>query len=202
MTIRRLTPKQRRVLEFIQRYGELHGCPPTQQEIAAGLGFRSLGTVQNYLVRLQEQGFLRRPWNAKRALEVVSPERETRGLPLLGWVAAGKPIEAVASEDELDVPPSLLGRGEHFVLRVDGHSMVEDGILDRDYLVVRRQSTARDGQTVVALVDGAATVKRFYRRRGEVELKPANGAMEPIRVRGNQDLRLEGIVVAVIRRCG
>jgi repressor LexA len=202
MIMSRLTPKQKRVLEFIHGYSERHGCAPTQQEIAVEFGFRSLGTVQNYLVRLETHGLLRRPWNAKRALEVIRPERARYALPLLGWVAAGRPIEAVVSDDELDVPPSMLGRGEHFVLRVQGDSMVEDGILDRDYLVVRRQASADDGQTVVALVDGGATVKRFHRRGGEVELRPANRALGSIRVRSGQDFRVEGVVVGVIRRCG
>lgn len=202
MTMSRLTPKQKRVLEFVQGYSERHGCAPTQHEIAREFGFRSLGTVQNYLVRLESQGVLRRSWNAKRALEVIRPESVGSTLPLLGWVAAGRPIEAVASDDELDVPPSMLGRGEHFVLRVRGDSMVEDAILDRDYLVVRRQASADNGQTVVALVDGAATVKRLYRRGGEVELRPANGALEPILVREGQDFRVEGVIVGVIRRCG
>lgn len=201
MTTHFLTPKQKQVLSFIREYAETHGYAPTQQEIARHFGFRSLGTVQNYLVRLEEQGLLRRSWNAKRALEVVGPEGSGLALPLVGWVAAGRPIEAVASDDSLEVPPWMLGKGEHFVLRVKGSSMVEDGILDRDYLVVRRQATVDNGQTVVAVLDGEATVKRFYRVGTEVELRPANSAMEPIRVPKGAPLRIEGAVVAVIRRC-
>lgn len=202
MTTHYLTPKQQQVLSFIREYGKTRGYAPTQQEIARHFGFRSLGTVQNYLVRLEEQGLLRRSWNAKRALEVVDPEGSAGlALPLLGWVAAGRPIEAVASDDSLEVPPWMLGRGEHFVLRVKGDSMVEDGILDRDYLVVRRQAAVNDGQTVVAVLDGEATVKRFYRVGTGVELRPANSAMAPIRVPEGAPLRIEGAVVAVIRRC-
>lgn len=196
-----LTPKQQRVLEFIRAYWRARGCAPTQEEIAAKLGFRSLGTVQNYLVRLERHGVLKRPWNAKRALEVVEPEDQGAELPLLGTVAAGRPIEAVSTADVVEVPRSMVGRGETFVLRVKGDSMVEDGILDGDLVVVRRQGVAEDGQTVVALVDGAATVKRLYRRRGRVELHPANPAMAPLSVGAEQTFGIEGIVVGVIRHC-
>ncbi len=202
MTIMGLTPKQKQVLEFIQGYAESRGYPPTQQEIAARFGFRSLGTVQNYLVRLEQHGLLRRSWNAKRAIEVVRPKQtDTLELPLLGYVAAGLPIEAVSTDDTLEVPPSMVSGGENFVLRVKGNSMVEDGILDGDYVVVRRQQTASNGQTVVALVDGDATVKRFHHRDSGIELLPANAAMQPIHVSPEQEFQIEGIVVGVIRHC-
>ena len=202
MSTARLTPKQTQVLEFIRDYADAHGYPPTQQEIARRFGFRSLGTVQNYLVRLEQHGLLRRSWNAKRALEVVRPRQaETLELPLLGYVAAGRPIEAVTTDDVLEVPPSMVRGGENFVLRVKGDSMVEDGILDGDYVVVKRQSSASNGQTVVALVDGEATVKRFYQRGDGVELHPANAAMEPILVGAGHDFQIEGLVVGVIRHC-
>ncbi|HSH70407.1 MAG TPA: transcriptional repressor LexA [Deferrisomatales bacterium] len=202
MTTTGLTPKQKQVLEFIHGYAEARGYPPTQQEIATRFGFRSLGTVQNYLVRLEQHGLLRRSWNAKRAIEVVGPKQTNAlELPLLGTVAAGRPIEAVSTDDTLEVPPSMVGGGENFVLRVKGDSMVEDGILDGDYVVVRRQQTANNGQTVVALVDGDATVKRFHRRGNGIELLPANVAMRPIQVSAEQQFEIEGIVVGVIRHC-
>jgi repressor LexA len=199
MTVSRLTPKQKRLLEFIQGYQKAHGYAPTQQEIAERFGFRSLGTVQNYLVRLERQGLLRKPWNAKRALEVVEAEPSAYRLPLLGRVAAGRPIEPVSGGDEIEVPSFMVRGGESFVLRVVGDSMIGDGILDGDYVVVRRRATAENGETVVALVDGEATVKRYYRRNGRVELLPANPAMDPIHVGEGQDLRLEGVVVGVLR---
>ncbi len=196
-----LTPKQQRVLDFIRSYWRSRGCAPTQEEIAARLGFRSLGTVQNYLVRLERQGVLKRPWNAKRALEVVEPEGAVPELPLLGTVAAGRPIEAVTTPDTVEVPGSMLGRGDAFVLRVKGDSMVDDGILDGDLVVVRRQNSAENGQTVVALVDGAATVKRLYRRGGRVELRPANPAVDSLWIGAEQAFGIEGVVVGVIRHC-
>ncbi len=201
MGTHRLTPKQKQVLEYIRTYAEANGYAPTQREIARRFGFRSLGTVQNYLVRLERQGLLRRDWNAKRALEVVRPEPAGLELPLVGFVAAGRPIEAVASPDVIEVPPGMVRGGENFALRVVGDSMVGDGILDGDYVVVRRQTHAANGQTVVALVDGEATVKRFYRRGGRVELRPANPLMDPIEVGPGQALRIEGVVIGVIRHC-
>jgi repressor LexA len=199
MERRVITPKQKQILDYIQGYQEARGYAPTQQEIAGRFGFRSLGTVQNYLVRLQRQGFLRKPWNAKRALEVLGAEPRGLELPLLGRVAAGKPIEAVAGDDTLEVPPFLVKGGENFVLKVVGDSMIEEGILDGDFVVVRRRETAENGQTVVALVDGGATVKRYYRRGGSVALHPANPAMAPIEVGEEQDFHIEGVVVGVIR---
>ncbi|MBE0617221.1 MAG: transcriptional repressor LexA, partial [Proteobacteria bacterium] len=191
----------KKVLDFIRDFASARGYAPSQQEIAGRFGFRSLGTVQNYLVRLEDQGLLRRSWNAKRAIEVVRSEsRGAPALPLLGWVAAGQPIEAVTTDDRLEVPPSMVGRGEHFVLRVKGDSMVEDGILDRDYVVIRRQETAHNGQIVVAVVDGEATVKRFFRTDRSVELRPANSTMGPIVVGPGQDLQVKGVAAGLIRR--
>lgn len=208
MTTGHLTPKQKKMLDFIRSYAEENGFAPSQQEIAASFGFQSLGTVQNYLVRLEREGFLRRSWNAKRALEVVADEPAPGGardneIPLLGRVAAGSPIEAVAAEETLEVPAWMIGRGESFALRVTGDSMCEDGILDGDFVIVRRQRTAENGQNVVAYVDGEATVKRFHvAGGGDVELQPANRTMSPIRIGRNQSLEILGVVVGVIRRCG
>ncbi len=141
----RLTPKQKRVLEFIRDYSRARGYAPTQQEIARRFGFRSLGTVQNYLTRLEREGLIRRRWNGKRALQVLDPEPTGLEVPLLGYVAAGRPIEAVETPDTTEVPSGMLRAGEHFVLRVRGDSMVDEGILDGDYVVVRRQATAGNG---------------------------------------------------------
>ncbi len=196
---RQLTPKQKRVLDFIRDYSEAFGYPPTQQEIARKFQLRSLGSVQNYLVRLERLGLLRRSWNAKRALEVVETEAQGFALPLCGYVAAGQPIEAVESPDTLEVPPGMVQGDDNFVLRVKGDSMVNDGILDGDYVVVRRQETARAGQTVVALIDGEATVKRYHPRAGGVELHPANDAMEPIVVPPESRFEINGVVVGVLR---
>ncbi len=196
-----LTPKQKAVLDYITSFSAAHGYPPSQQEIAAAFGYRSLGTVQNYLVRLVREGVLKKDWNAKRGLQILSAESNVSELPLVGLVAAGKPIEAIETADSIEVPASMIGPGENFVLRVRGDSMVGDGILDGDYVVVRKQAQADSGQTVVALINGEATVKRLLRKETRVELHPANPAMQPLLVGDSEDFRIEGIVVGVIRHC-
>ncbi len=196
-----MTPKQKKILDFIATCIEQQGYPPSQQEIARAFGFRSLGTVQNYLVRLEREGLLSRDWNARRGLQVKRTRVQGTELPLVGTVAAGKPIEAVEVPDSIEVPSSMVGPGENFVLRVRGDSMVGDGILDGDYVVVRKQPSAENGQTVVALIGNEATVKRFYRRGKTIELHPANPTMQPISVPPDADLRIEGVVVGVVRHC-
>jgi repressor LexA len=197
-----LTPKQKQILDFIEDYSAREDYPPSQQEIAHAFGFRSLGTVQNYLVRLEREGLLARDWNARRGMRVLR-RRIPAGavLPLAGTVAAGKPIEAIETPDTIEVPPSMVGPGENFVLRVRGDSMIGDGILDGDYVVVRRQATADNGQTVVALIGGEATVKIFHRKGRRIELRPANPTMIPIVIEDEESFRIEGVVVGVIRHC-
>ncbi|MFA5515006.1 MAG: transcriptional repressor LexA [Desulfuromonadales bacterium] len=196
-----LTPKQKKILDFITLHCEREGYPPSQQEIARAFGFRSLGTVQNYLVRLEREGALARTWNARRGMRVRTPPPRAAELPLAGVVAAGRPIEAVETPGSIDVPSSMVGRGDNFVLRVRGDSMIGDGILDGDYVVVRRQPEAGNGQTVVALIGGEATVKRFQRKGQRIELHPANPTMTPIMVENEESFRIEGVVIGVIRHC-
>ena len=198
----KLTEKQKGVLGYISRYRDEWGRSPSFEEICAHFGFRSFNTVTTYLKILEKKGYVRLPGkkNQKRAIEVISPVETRRfELPLLGRVAAGKPIEAVEDVDVIDVPPFMVGEGDHFVLQVKGDSMEDDGILDRDFVVVRKQPTAENGETVVALISNEATVKRYYRKQHRVELHPAHAGMEPIIV-GAGDLRIEGKVVGVIRK--
>lgn len=196
-----LTPKQKKILDFIEAYTDKEGYSPSQQEIARAFGYSSLGTVQNYLVRLEREGFLSKDWNAKRGMRVIRPKGNSIELPLAGTVAAGKPIEAVETPDTIEVPPSMVGPGENFVLLVQGDSMIEDGILDGDYVVVRKQASAENGQTVVALIREEATVKRLHRKEQRIELHPANPSMQPIVVEPEENFRIEGVVVGVIRHC-
>jgi repressor LexA len=201
MSMNVLTPKQKKILDFIRAYNDRAGYAPSQKEIAAAFGFSSLGTVQNYLVRLERQGFLVKDWNARRGMRVLSPAIKGVELPLAGAVAAGKPIEAIESPGMIEVPSSMVGRGENYVLRVQGDSMIGDGILDGDLVVVRKQATADSGRTVVALIHGEATVKRFYRKGEHIELHPANPALQPIRIENEEDFHIDGIVIGVIRHC-
>ncbi|MFO7460099.1 MAG: transcriptional repressor LexA [Desulfatiglandales bacterium] len=198
----KLTEKQKSFLEYLSRHIAEWGQAPSFEEIRSHFGFASYNTVTTYLKTLERKGYIRLPRkkNLKRALEVISPVETKRfEFPLLGRVAAGKPIEALEVADVIEVPLSMIGRGDHFVLQVKGDSMREDGILEGDFIVVRKQATAQNGETVVALINGEATVKKYYRKRDAVELRPANSAMTPILV-SEGDLRIQGRVVGVLRK--
>jgi repressor LexA len=198
----KLTEKQKDFLSFVSRYIRDWNRPPSFEEICSHFGFTSYNTVTTYLKTLERKGYVRLPErkNLKRAIEVISPVETRRfEFPLLGKVAAGKPIEAVETVDVIEVPPSMIGHGDHFVLQVKGDSMREDGILDGDFIIVRKQSTAENGETVVALINNEATVKKYYRRKEGVELRPAHSGMTPIRVQQG-DLQIQGKVVGVMRQ--
>ena len=197
----KLSAKQKDFLAYIARYIDEWGRSPSFDEICIHFGFKSYNTVTTYLKILARKGYIRLPQekNRKRAIELISPVETRRfEFPLLGRVAAGKPIEAIEDVSVIDVPPSMTGTGDHFVLLVQGDSMEEDGILDGDYVVVRKQPTAENGETVVALIDNEATVKKYYKRKGHVELRPAHTGMEPILIEEGE-LRIEGKVVGVLR---
>ena len=196
-----LTPKQRAVLQFLKDYRREHGMPPSYEEIRKEFGFASLNSARKHLLQLHRKGYIRSPWkNQKRALEIIEREAPPRAvtLPLLGSVAAGIPLDSEEVPESVDVPESLLRRGEHFALRVRGDSMIEDGIHEGDLLVVQQRETADEGETVVALVDGEATVKRFHRSGDQVELRPANAAYSPI-LSDPSHVLVRGVVVGLVR---
>jgi repressor LexA len=193
-----LTRRQKEILDFIRAYREEHGISPTQREIREKFRLSSFGTVQKHLKRLEEKGALKRDWNRSRGISPAELRPASREVPLLGRIAAGHPIEPFPDEETIEVPASLLGKGEHFVLRVRGDSMVEDGIRDGDYVVVCRRSSAENGQTVVALVRGEATLKRYYADGTRVRLQPANSAMVPITVDA-RDVTVQGVLTGLIR---
>jgi repressor LexA len=196
-----LTPKQRAVLQFLKDYRRLNGMPPSYDEIRREFGFSSLNSARKHLLQLHRKGFISSPWqNQKRALVITEEETPPRAvaLPLLGTVVAGEPLESEEVGGSVDVPEALLRRGEHFALRVRGDSMRNDGILDGDLLVVQKREEAGDGQTVVALVDGEATVKRYYRHQSNVELRPANPSFSSIVAEPDQ-VQVRGIVVGLVR---
>src|SRR5881397_3409880 len=184
-----LTGRQQEIWQFLGEYVDGHGYPPTVREIGDAVGLASPSTVHAHLANLERAGLLRRDPTKPRALELIGHQREEHGiskLPLVGEIAAGGPL--LAEENVVDyvgVPELLLCGGDEFVLRVKGDSMVNAGILDGDYVVVRRQADARNGEIVVALAGDdestdEATVKRFYRENGRVRLQPENDALEPI----------------------
>lgn len=197
-----LTKRQKQLFDYIQAYLSRRGYAPTLEEIGAHFRLSSLATVHKHLSNLEEKGLIRRTWNHSRAIELVPQRTEARAVevPLLGRVAAGRPIEALQQNDTIALPEELIRRDNTYVLRVAGDSMVDDGIWDGDYIVVEERSTAQNGETVIAEIGGEATVKRFYREKGgKVRLQPANDKIDPIIVRAN-DLEVRGVVVAVMRK--
>lgn len=196
-----LTKRQKEILDFIRKYRRDNGISPTQREIRETFQLSSFGTVQKHLKRLEEKGALSREWNRSRGIAPKEGGESSRGVPLLGLVAAGRPIEPFPHEEAIEVPATLLGKGEHFVLRVRGESMIEDGILDGDFVVVARREKAESGQTVVALVRGEATLKRYYAEGARIRLQPANSAMRPLMVDA-RDVTIQGVVTGLIRDYG
>ena len=211
MIERGTTDKQRRILEVIREFTAEMGYPPSVREIGERVGLSSSSTVQSHLKTLERRGLLRRDPTKPRALvpsDMVlraaapaarrDPATEGVAVPIVGRVAAGVPITAVENvEDTFVLPASFVGRNGAFMLRVKGDSMIEAAILDGDLIVVEPQPTAENGQIVVALIDGEATVKTFYREAGRIRLQPENRAMAPIYV---DDVTVVGRVEAVVRR--
>ena len=196
-----LTKRQQEIFDFIKRYAGEHGYPPTVRDIGKAIGLTSSSTVHAHLANLEKVGLLRRDPSKPRAIEVlVDKARQVvapTGLPVVGQVAAGQPVLAEENiEEYVDVPPIAGGEEGEFVLRVKGDSMKDAGIFEGDYVIVRRQESAADGDVVVALVGEEATVKRFFKESDHVRLQPENETMEPIRSR---DVQLLGRVVGVCR---
>jgi repressor LexA len=192
-----LTPKQKNVLEFLQRFIQENGYAPSYQEIANEFGLSSRSTAQKYVERLRDAGYLDMDAHSKRG---VTLKQSGCHLPLLGKVAAGKPIEYHLHQEFVEVPSSFLRvDAEHFCLIVQGDSMIEAGILDGDYAVIRRQDHADNGTVVVASVDGQATLKTIFKRKTGVELHAANPKYEPLVVNPPAQLRIEGVLTGVLR---
>jgi repressor LexA len=196
-----LTERQKEILDFIREFKKSKGIAPTHREICDQFGFSSYGTVYKHLSLLQKKGLIRRDWNQKRGVELVEddPHAEARTLPLLGYIAAGLPIEVAELSETIGVPQELTSRGENFVLKVRGDSMIDDGIFDRDFVVIEKRSLAENGEMVVAMVSGEVTLKRFYREGSRVRLQPANAEMQPI-FADAADVTVQGIVVGLMRR--
>jgi repressor LexA len=200
-----LTKRQKQILDFLEVFLDEYGYPPSYEEIARNFGYTSLATVHEHLENLRQKGYIRKSYNASRSIELM-PTRTAAAsaveLPLLGLVAAGRPIEAVSDQETIAVPEDLVSKGgRHYVLRVRGDSMVDEQIRDGDYVIVNSRNTADNGEMVVALVNGdSATVKKFYRERdGRVRLQPANVTMSPMYFHSHE-VAVQGVVVGVIRR--
>jgi repressor LexA len=198
-----LTKRQREILDYLNEFIQQHGYAPSLEEIGHRFNLSSLATVHKHLTNLQEKGFIRRAWNRSRSVELLPSRSGGRAveLPMLGYVAAGMPIEAVSSDEAISVPESLVtGRRDTYVLRVRGDSMIEEQIRDGDWVVVEDRATADNGEMVIAMVGGQdVTLKKFYREHGRIRLQPANPAMPPILV-DPDGVRIRGVVVGVMRK--
>lgn len=210
-----LTDKQQQILDFVNSQVEEKGYPPSVREICSAVGFKSTSTVHSYLEKLEKSGMISKDPTKPRALRVVGgtkaynskhgnekdyySRKELVDVPIVGKVTAGMPILAVENiEDTFPLPVDYVQNSTAFMLKVQGDSMVEAGILDKDLVLVRQQSTALNGDIVVALIDDEATVKTFYKEKGYVRLQPQNQFMDPIIVRSN--LSILGKVIGVFRK--
>jgi repressor LexA len=197
-----LTKRQREILDYLNDFIQQHGYAPSLEEIGRRFGLSSLATVHKHLTNLQEKGFIKRAWNRSRSVELVPTRTGTRSvdLPLLGYVAAGKPIEAISSSETISVPEDFIGKRDTYVLRVRGDSMIEEQIRDGDYVIVEDRKTAENGEMVVALLQGSdVTLKKFFRENGHVRLQPANPAMKPLVVPADH-VQVQGVIIGVMRK--
>ncbi|HJR52628.1 MAG TPA: transcriptional repressor LexA [Gemmatimonadota bacterium] len=202
----KLTRRQREIYDYLAEFIESNGYAPSLEEIAARFGLSSVATVHEHLENLEEKGAVRRDPHRSRAIELTDgggrgPRESAAILPLLGRVAAGQPLEAITDDETLAVPESMLGRGETFVLRVAGDSMIDEHIADGDYVIVERRDSARSGERVVALIDGEnATLKTLFREPdGRVRLQPANERLAPMYYDAAR-VQIQGVAIGVLRK--
>jgi repressor LexA len=198
----KLTKRQKEILDFIKEFIDENGYSPSMEEIAGHFQFASLNAVFKHLEALESRGYLHRDSNRARSIQLSPADTPgLQNLPLFGYVAAGRPIEAVSAPETLPVPENFLPRqGDYYVLRVKGESMIDEHIQDGDYVVVESRKTADPGAMVVALVDEEnVTLKRFYPEGVNVRLQPANESLEPIILDGAR-VRIQGVVISVMRR--
>jgi len=202
-----LTKRQKEILDYVTQYLELHGYAPSYREIAEAFKLGSVATVAEHVDTLISKGLLRKNENEARSLQLVQPSEEefdtSRGasLQIMGMIAAGQPIEAISGHAEtLEVPPFMVGRKHSYVLQVRGESMKDAGIMDGDYVVIQEKAEPSRGDMVVALVNGEATLKRYYKEKDHIRLQPENATMEPILVKPGTPFEVQGICIGVIRK--
>ena len=195
-----LTQRQQEIYDFIRQKIESRGYGPTVREIGLGFGIKSPNGVMCHLKALEKKGLILREEHAARAIQLVDHHPANSGLPMLGKVAAGTPIQADGNEEFLAFS-DLFGGDNRYVLQVRGNSMIESHIEDGDYVVIRRQEVAENGAKVVAMIDNEVTLKKFYKERDHIRLEPANGAMAPILVDPSRQTQILGVLVGVMRKC-
>ncbi|MFO0843352.1 MAG: transcriptional repressor LexA [Gemmataceae bacterium] len=197
-----LTSRQKEIYDFIRGKLETRGYPPTVREIGNAFDIKSPNGVMCHLNALVKKGLIEREAQSARAIQIVGYQGRTAqqaDLPLYGSVAAGQPIAAVPTDDRLNFEDLFCGP-DHFALRVKGQSMIEDHIDDGDFVVIRKQEDAENGERVVAMIDNEVTLKKFYHQNDQIVLQPCNGAMKPIVVDPDSDTRILGVLVGVLRK--
>jgi SOS regulatory protein LexA len=199
-----LTKKQKELLDYVENFIRTKGYAPSMEEIARHFRYHSLATVHKHLTHLQQKKLIRRKKSSSRSIELIPVESDRQGweVPLLGFVAAGKPIEAIAMNEVISVPPDMVPhKGKTYVLQVRGESMIEEQIRDGDYVIVEDRKTAENGEMVIALIDEQeTTLKKFYRERnGMIRLQPANPEMKPFVVAADR-MKIQGIVIGILRK--
>jgi repressor LexA len=199
-----LTPNELKVYKFLKDYISKNGSPPSYVEIQSQFGFKSIGSVQQYIEQLTSKNYLKdkRGLHQKRALELVDNEESLLvSIPLEGKVAAGRLTEAIQNREYFELPRSFLrSTSQYFALKVKGDSMIEEHIMDGDVVVIKRQEIAQNGQTIVALVENEATIKKYFQKPTHIELVPANPNYDVIKVRDFENFKILGILSSVIRR--
>src|SRR5262245_16975401 len=203
-----ITKRQRQVYDFISSFVQKNGYSPSFEEIGEGMGLSSLATVHKHVTNLEKKGLLKRDYNRSRSIDVLPVrglfKRQPKapsdfGLPLMGRIAAGQPIEAVENPETISLGDITRSK-DVFVLQVKGESMRDEHIVDGDYVLVEKTESARDGEIVVALVEGTdATLKRLYREGANIRLQPSNAAMKPILV-PSRSVQVQGRVIGVLRK--
>jgi len=197
-----LTRRQREVYDVIREFIDANGYSPSLEEIGGTLGLSSVATVHKHISHLVAKGFVRRVWNQNRSIELAEENNgKALNLPLVGTIAAGYPLEALPTTETITVPADMVsGKGRTFVLKIQGDSMIDEQIREGDYVIIEERQVARDGETVVALVDGSdATLKRIYREGSTVRLQPSHPTMAPIVVAAER-VSVQGVVVGLIRK--
>lgn len=199
-----LTKVQKEIFDYIENFIRSNGYAPSMEEIAQHFSYTSLATVHKHLTHLQQKKLIRRKRNSSRSIELIAVESDQQGweVPLLGFVAAGKPIEAIQMNEVISVPPDMVARkGKTYVLQVRGDSMIEEQIRDGDYVIVEDRQTAENGEVVIALIDKEeTTLKKFYREKnGTIRLQPANPAMRPLSL-PSERIKIQGIVIGILRK--
>lgn len=202
-----LTKRQKEILDYVTQYIEVHGYAPSYREIAENFKLGSVATVAEHVESLVSKGLLAKNDNEARSLQLVKQadedfdEAHGASLPILGLIAAGQPIEAITGHAEtLEVPPFMVGRKHSYVLQVRGESMKDEGVMSGDYVVIQEKQEPSRGDMIVALVNGEATLKRFYKEKDHIRLQPSNAQMDPIIVKPGTPIDIQGVCIGVIRK--